>query len=1182
MKKFWVIVLLCVCGVLSARCPVFTDLTASRIIGPYASFHNPLQNTTIASERHAMILNDELPAVASDLPDVDSSMLYLHETNVQTTVDSTVCPEALPFHWNGKTFNSAGTKTAILTAANGTDSIVIMTVSIHPQAQASIAGSGLLCPDSSVVLTANSGIAYHWNTSATTQSIAASQTGTYTVTVTDNNGCTASASHVVTATEIDGVAAINTFEMCAGNTYQMSVGYGNSTTIQLEHVATTLTLAETIFLPDGVSCPPYGCSYRSPLTFTGFASSSTIQSVNDILYVRLNMEHSYIGDLYINITCPNGQKAHILRYGGTGTSSCNNSVPNGAVGWQNGSNMSTWTELGLAYDYEATNKCNANASLNAPGVGWNYCWSNNTSEGYSYAPGAGSLIYRSVNAHNGIVDSSNVVAGTHFYHPDQSFSNLIGCPLNGSWYIEVVDAWSGDNGYIFGWELALDPSLLPLSSNPVTQAAVDGPWVNTVTDTTFTMTPPITLSQDTLIQYVVHFYDDFGCSYDTTITMPVHVPTIHTIDTIVLQNNLPLVINGQNYSQQGSFTQSLTNGHGCDSTLVVNLTVLYNVQTIADSAVCLENMPLQWNGKTFSAPGTQNAVLTAANGVDSTVVMTVSLLEPTASTVNATVVQNNLPYTLNGTQYSTSGTYYQHLTNSLGCDSVLTLNLVVYQNVSANVDTVVCASILPFVWHGLNFTDSGTQSVTLTAMNGADSTLNCHLSTDVIGAAIGNVTHVVCHGGTTGGATATVAGGQAPFTYQWTNEGGTTVSSTTSLSGQAVGTYNFTVTDMLGCTATSSVTLNHENDPLQPGTITADQDLCIYSDVAPFTGTEAAGGDGGNYQWQVSSDGSTWTPAPGTNNGQNYTYPDPANASFVVRRAWISQTCGTAYSDTVTVTVWQTFVDTVTAAVCQNSAYQDHGFDISESETETPGFLFFENLLTTGHCDSLIVLKLTVNPLFDIHIEDDVCEGSSYLRNGFNIPYTEMEGGDVLTETLHLQTSAGCDSVVNLTLTVIDTALEIISSSQDFCEDLSTELTAVTAMTNFLWNTGAHTQQITATHSGTYTVKAFQSDCSVSAHYTIETCDVNLYLPNAITPSNGDGLNDYFSIPIKTQMLIAEFEIAIYDRWGELVFFSTDKNFHWNGEVRGKVHYDNTYSYVIRYTNASGRPYLYRGSLVVL
>ena len=97
---------------------------------------------------------------------------------------------------------------------------------------------------------------------------------------------------------------------------------------------------------------------------------------------------------------------------------------------------------------------------------------------------------------------------------------------------------------------------------------------------------------------------------------------------------------------------------------------------------------------------------------------------------------------------------------------------------------------------------------------------------------------------------------------------------------------------------------------------------------------------------------------------------------------------------------------------------------------------------------------------------------------------------------------------------------------------------------------------ITVTLPGTYYVTASQGNCSVTARYVIESCDIQLYLPNAITPSRGDGLNDAFHIPDMTQRMIYDFEISIFNRWGEQVFYSTDKNFTWNGEIKGKIFYN--------------------------
>ncbi|MBR4135871.1 MAG: gliding motility-associated C-terminal domain-containing protein [Bacteroidales bacterium] len=1148
----------------------------------------------------ATVLENELPVTISGIV-CDSAGCFVHHVttpegcvrtvtlyltvfyNVETAVDSVICPEQLPFTWNGKTFTAAGTQSAVLAAASGADSTVVMTVTVWPAMTTAITGSSFICPQNNVVLTADSAAAYHWSTGATSQTVTVSQPGTYSVTVTDSNGCSAEASHTIASSDIDGVAAVNAFEMCAGNNYSMTIGYSNTATVQLAHGVSSLALAETIFLPDGVSCPPYGCSYRSPLTFTDFAPNASIQSVNDILFVRLNMEHSYIGDLYINITCPNGQKAHILKYGGSGTSNCNQVVPSGAIGWQSGSNMNRWTFLGNAYDYESLwDDCNPNASGNQPGTGWNYCWSNNSTEGYSYAPGAGSLIYRSANAHNDRVDSSNVAAGTHFYHPDQSFSNLIGCPLNGSWYIEVVDAWSGDNGYIFGWELALDPSLLPVSSNPVTSATVDGPWVQPATDTTFTITPPSTLAHDTLASYVVHFFDDYGCTYDTIITLPVHVQTALTIDTTVLENALPLVMNGQSMTDTGTYVQHLNNAHGCDSTLTVHLNVLHNVHTAVDSAVCASQYPLTWNGKLFTAAGTQNSTLTAANGVDSVVTMTVSTLPSTDTVITATIVENQLPYVLNGVSYQTTGVYTQPLTNGAGCDSTITLNLTVYLNTSATFDTTVCATELPYTWRGHTFTAAGQHTYSLNTLHGADSTVHLHLSADQMTTSIGETTHVLCHGDSTGGAVAVVTGGQSPLTYQWTNAAGATLSSSTTLSSQPAGTYLFTVTDPLGCAATASVTLNTLSGELTPGTIADDQNLCGSGTLEPFTGNAASGGDQSAYQWQISTDGTTWAPAPGSNDGQDYIYPDVASDNLSLRRAWISQACGTVYSNTVNVYVWSYYNDTITVETCQNVPCQIQGFDIPAEVLSQPGEHRFEQLFSTGHCDSLIVLILIVNPQYNLHFEDEICEGEGYLNHGFSISPLETVGQDLLQRNLNLQTEKGCDSIVELRLSIIDTSLRIVPLTEYYCEDHTAILYVNTEMENYLWSTGETSPEITVTESGTYSVTVSQNSCVNSTSYQLKDCELILYLPNTITPGNGDGLNDEFFLPERYHNQIDDFEILIYNRWGSLIYQSRDKQFRWDGTVNGKLMRDNIYSYIIRCTNPNGRPLLFKGTITIL
>jgi gliding motility-associated-like protein len=1104
--------------------------------------------TPTESTISVVVLENNLPFTLNDSSYTIPGTYYQHFTNAagcdstltielavyynQTIeVDSTVCQNELPLTWNSVTFTQAGTLSDTLSTSHGADSIVVMTLNVLPSPEAAISGLMALCSDSVVTLTADSALSYLWSTGDTTRTITVSEEGTYTLTVTNEYGCVATVNHPVMALN-NPILSVTAPGMCAGGSYTFSVGYQPSNNIHLGQGATTLSLTDTIFLPDGIYCEPFGCSYHSPLTFTAYSDDDTIRSADDIYYVRLNMEHSFVGDLYINITCPNGQKADLLKYGGTGNSTCNSQIVNSSRGWAAGSNMNFGNFFGDAHDYSVAS-CDATVFGNEPGVGWNYCWSDNTTQGYVYAQGDG-LIYRYGNAHEGRVDSSDVAAGTQFYHPDNSFNNLIGCPLNGSWYIEVQDGWSMDNGYIFGWELSLSNEMLPDVSFDLDYSTAEGPWITTLSDTLFQIDPPADLAHDTTIAYTFTVYDTTGCGYDTTFHITFYATPHTEFDTMVCGS---FTWNDSVYTQSGQYVQYMTNAAGCDSVVTCQLTV-----------------------------------------------------SPLSSTYDTlTLVENELPYYFAPTNTTftmqtplvSSITYT--LTSSQGCDSVVEMTVYIYHNAATQVDTTICAANLPITWRGHNYTAAGSFTTTLLASNGADSVVTYTLSVDEIAATIPTVTHVTCFGGSNGAATATVTGGMPNFAYAWTNAAGTNVSTSTSISNQPEGTYNFTVTDIIGCTATATVTLNAQNDALQPGTIAEDQVVCEGEQPLPFTGTVASGGDNGAYQWQISTNGTDWTAAPGTSNMQNYTYPDVPTSGFSLRRAWESQSCGTVYSNIVTINLWPNSSDTIEVAVCVGDIYQENGFNITADQTEEAGVYTFEQHFPTGNCDSMVMLILTVNPHYEIELEDVVCEGEGYRENGFNINPLETVGTTELTRTLNLHTAAGCDSTVTVHLRIIDTALSIISLTPDFCENLSAELQVVTDMPNYVWSTGETSPSIFVTHSGRYYVTATSGDCSNTAFITIENCDGNqLLLPNAITPSNYDGLNDYFSIPERNLLYINLFEIWIYNRWGELVYYSNDKNFRWNGECRGEIQYQTVYNYIIRYTDDAGKPYFVKGSVTVL
>ncbi|CAN5409054.1 hypothetical protein BH23BAC1_BH23BAC1_35230 [soil metagenome] len=78
------------------------------------------------------------------------------------------------------------------------------------------------------------------------------------------------------------------------------------------------------------------------------------------------------------------------------------------------------------------------------------------------------------------------------------------------------------------------------------------------------------------------------------------------------------------------------------------------------------------------------------------------------------------------------------------------------------------------------------------------------------------------------------------------------------------------------------------------------------------------------------------------------------------------------------------------------------------------------------------------------------------------------------------------------------------------------------------------------------------------------SCEPAIFGPNAFSP-NGNNLNETFRLHTR---YITDFDIKIFNRWGELIFQANDINFEWDGIYRGRLVQNGTYPYVIRYRSA--------------
>ena len=87
-----------------------------------------------------------------------------------------------------------------------------------------------------------------------------------------------------------------------------------------------------------------------------------------------------------------------------------------------------------------------------------------------------------------------------------------------------------------------------------------------------------------------------------------------------------------------------------------------------------------------------------------------------------------------------------------------------------------------------------------------------------------------------------------------------------------------------------------------------------------------------------------------------------------------------------------------------------------------------------------------------------------------------------------------------------------------------------------------------------------------------------LFVPAAFTP-NGDGLNDDLFIQ---GTFVTSFEFTIYNRWGEVIFYSESINRSWDGTIKRRNAASGTYSYSLKFTDEQGQNFSRKGSFVLI
>jgi hypothetical protein len=156
-----------------------------------------------------------------------------------------------------------------------------------------------------------------------------------------------------------------------------------------------------------------------------------------------------------------------------------------------------------------------------------------------------------------------------------------------------------------------------------------------------------------------------------------------------------------------------------------------------------------------------------------------------------------------------------------------------------------------------------------------------------------------------------------------------------------------------------------------------------------------------------------------------------------------------------------------------------------------------------------------------------------------------------------------------------------IESLSDFC-DYQKQPSLQHRCFEFNLNTGDTSDNIEIHIHGTYSVKAYEMGCMVADFLFVDSCLLRLFIPNAITPSDKNDVNDCFEIVYPPYFPATDFEIIIFDRWGNKAFKSNDLYFKWCGTTSNdNTSHNNIFTYIINFY-AYGVKHTFKGTITVL
>ena len=255
-------------------------------------------------------------------------------------------------------------------------------------------------------------------------------------------------------------------------------------------------------------------------------------------------------------------------------------------------------------------------------------------------------------------------------------------------------------------------------------------------------------------------------------------------------------------------------------------------------------------------------------------------------------------------------------------------------------------------------------------------------------------------------------------------------------------------------------------------------------------------------------------------------------------------------------------------------------------------------IVNDAHCLATARFRINDPPIMELYkaAENELCNDSCH-----GWIHVWCETGDTMlrdlcpgTYTVMMSDSHGCPYYDSTTVIRVQSFenMHVWADDSTIFRTESTHLhvTSVSG-SNYVWepaewlnNPHIDSPKATPEDTTTFTVTVIDSaGCTWTDSVTINCIDVNcgrpnVFIPNAFTP-NEDGRNDRLCI---TGEYIVEFYIAVFTRWGELVYESHDLNECWDGRYKGNYCLPGVYAYICRITCEAGFKGEFKGDVTII